>query len=51
MVIMKNRAFLDASDNDMLQNTWDVQASSSWHAEKDSTAILDFNNYGMSPKL
>jgi hypothetical protein len=34
----------NAPDDDMLQNTGDVQAGSSWHAEKDSKQILNLNN-------
>lgn len=44
MIIDKDRGFFDAPDDDMLQNTGDVQAGFSWHAEKDSKQSLDFNN-------
>lgn len=44
MIIKKDRGFFDAPDDDMLQNTGDVQAGFSWHAKKDSKQILDLNN-------
>jgi len=44
MIIKKDRGFFDAPDDDMRQNTGDVQAGSSWHAEKDSKQTLIFNN-------
>lgn len=49
LIIEKDLSSFDAPDDDMLEKTWIVDASGSWHGGKLADAYGKFNNFTASP--